>query len=123
MPSLLDYMEQFKEVPRHLAFSLAALMEFYSAGEMNENGFLGYRGETAYHIMDDPEVLHFFADHSNKPLPVFVQEFLSRESFWGQDLTRHSKLTEIVTDQLTKIRTLGIREALRSLEIKGQDLK
>ncbi|MDF2484204.1 MAG: tagaturonate reductase [Herbinix sp.] len=116
MPSLIEYMEKFSAVPKYLAFSVAALMEFYKGTELVEGALIGHRGEITYKIMDDKEVLEFFVENSDREIPQFVVNFLSNKSFWDQDLTELSGLADAVTEYLMDIRSLGMREALKKLD-------
>ena len=113
MPSLLDYIGLFGQLPSRLTFSLAALLEFYSANEIREDALIGCRGDEEYRILDDKEVLEFFATNSQTELEQYVVEFLRKESFWGQDLTKIPNLTEAVLGYVIDIRTMGMRKALQ----------
>ena len=113
MPSFLGYVEQFKTLPKHLTFSLAALMAFYTGSEIREGALIGNRNGEEYKIMDDASVLEFFAANSGKDAKEFSAAFLGREDFFGQDLNSVSGLTDCVSAYLEDIRKLGMREAIR----------
>ena len=113
MPSFLGYVEQFKTLPKHLTFSLAALMAFYTGSEIREGALIGNRNGEEYKIMDDASVLEFFAANSGKDAKEFSATFLGREDFFGQDLNSVSGLTDCVSAYLEDIRKLGMREAIR----------
>lgn len=115
MPSLLGYVEKFGKLPKHLTFSLAALMSFYTGTEIKEGALIGHRGEEEYKILDDADVLEFFAAHSNKPANEFAQAYLSNTKFFGQDLTKIEGLTEAVSSALEEIRTKGMKVALENI--------
>lgn len=112
MPTLLDYAEEKGELPKHLTFSLAALMAFYSFTERGENSLTGYRNGEPYLIRDEAAVLDFFAENAKKDSYEFVELFLKMEQFWGQDLTKVEGLAEWTAEYLEDIRTLGMRGAL-----------
>jgi tagaturonate reductase len=112
MPSLLGYVEKYHSLPRHLTFSLAALMAFYHGTEIRDNALIGHRGDEEYRIMDDQAVLEFFRDNCTKEPAEFVKALLGREDFFGQDLNQIEGFTAAVTEDLTRINTLGMREAL-----------
>lgn len=116
MPSLLGYVEKFGKLPKHLTFSLAALMRFYTGTQIRENALIGHRGEEEYKILDDLEVLQFFAANSDKTAREFTQAFLSHTKFFGQDLTKVKDLAEAVSNALEEIRTKGMKEALEKIE-------
>lgn len=115
LPSFMEYTERFGELPTHLTFSLAALMEFYSGQEIRERKLIGHRDGVEYQILDDYEVLEFFAEYSHGDLAEFVVKFLSNKTFWDQDLTEIPNLTHDITKYLTMIRESGIRNAIRKL--------
>lgn len=112
MPSFLGYIEEKKALPKHLTFSLAALMAFYTGTEIREKALIGHRDGQEYHILDDMAVLEFFRDNSEKQTEEFVQAFLSNESFWGQDLGKIEGAKEAVGSYLNDIRALGMRKAM-----------
>lgn len=112
LPSLLGYVEKFGKLPVRLAFSLAALMAFYSGTEIRGKALIGYRDGQEYQIKDDMPVLEFFRDHCAKETREFVTAFLGREDFFGQDLNRITGLTDAIVNDLTDIREKGMRAAL-----------
>ncbi len=116
LPSLLDYVERFRELPVRMTFSLAALMEFYRAVEIRDGALIGHRSGAEYPIMDDKEVLEFFLENSGKDTLTFVVNFLSNKLFWDQDLTNIPGLQERLIKHLDDIRNIGIREAIRTLQ-------
>ncbi len=113
MPSFLDYYNKFGEVPKHLCFSLAALMQFYSSNKLDGNALCGLRNGEVYKIMDDLDVLKFFAEYSDKPVDVFAKAFLSKDAFWGTDLSPVGDTYKLVCEYLTTIRESSVREAIR----------
>ncbi len=112
MPSLLEYIARKGELPEHLTFSIAALMAFYTGAEIRDKALIGHRDGEEYRIMDDMEVLAFFAENSSKDSKTFTEAYLSREDFHGQDLTKVMGLSEKVASYLEDIRTLGMRKAI-----------
>ncbi|MBE5876936.1 MAG: tagaturonate reductase [Lachnospiraceae bacterium] len=112
MPSLLGYVERKGEVPAHLAFSIAALMAFYTGTEIRDKALIGHRDGQEYNVMDDMAVLEFFAANSSKETAEFVDAYLSNENFHGQDLTKVAGLRDAVVGYLADIRELGMRKAI-----------
>lgn len=112
MPSFLGYIELNKELPKHLTFSLAALMAFYKGTEIRDKALIGHRDGQEYNIMDDMAVLEFFAANSEKPSKEFAQNFLSNVEFFGQDLTEIEGLTDTVAGYLDEIAAKGMRKTL-----------
>lgn len=90
-------------------------MSFYTGTEIKEGALIGHRGEEEYKILDDADVLEFFAAHSNKPANEFAQAYLSNTKFFGQDLTKIEGLTEAVSSALEEIRTKGMKVALENI--------
>ena len=112
MPSLLGYVEKFNKLPEHLTFSIAALMAFYSATDLEDGVLKGKRGNDTYDIKDDPAVLKFFAEESVKDTKTFVHDYLSNTEFHGQDLTLVPGLEDKVAEYLDEIRAEGMEKAL-----------
>lgn len=112
MPSFTEYIRLKGENPKHLTFSLAALMAFYSSEKLEGNALIGNRNGEEYKIMDDLAVLEFFRDYSGKSTEEFAKAFLAKESFWGQDLSALGDTYKLVCGYLDDIRTLGMRAAM-----------
>ncbi|MBR5762772.1 MAG: tagaturonate reductase [Lachnospiraceae bacterium] len=112
MPSFTEYIRLKGENPKHLTFSLAALMAFYTSDKLEGSALIGNRNGEEYKIMDDLAVLEFFKDNSGKPTEEFVKAFLAKESFWGQDLSVLGDTYKLVCGYLDDIRTLGMRAAM-----------
>ena len=112
MPSFLGYIEKYGKLPAKLTFSLAALMAFYTGCEIRDKALIGHRGDHEYNIMDDMAVLEFFRDNSRKASAEFVESFLGREDFFGQNLNEIEGLTAAITAHLENIKTIGMRAAL-----------
>lgn len=116
LPSLLEYVEMYHKLPKHLAFSIAALMSFYSGSELKDNFLIATREDNSYAIKDDKNILEFFAEFSHLSASEFTRLYLSNTSFHGQDLTEVAELCETVTRYLVTIRQQGMRRALELLE-------
>jgi tagaturonate reductase len=112
LPSLLGYVENTGELPKHLVFSLAALMAFYTGDEIRGKALIGHRDEQEYEILDDMEVLSFFQAYSGKETGEWTRRFLGSELFFGQDLNQVKGLTDAVVSYLNEIQTNGMRAAL-----------
>ncbi len=112
MPSLLGYVEKFGKLPVHLAFSLAALMAFYTGTEIRGKALIGNRNGQEYEILDDMDVLEFFRDNCQKDSKEFVTAFLGSETFFGQDLNQVEGLTDAIAGYLDDIKANGMRAAL-----------
>lgn len=122
MPSLIGYVNQFQQIPKHLAFSLAALIEFYSSKEYKEGALIGKRfkeqdTQEEYKIVDEEKVLRFFEEYSDTDIETFTKSFLSKVEFFGQDLTLIKDLESTVVADLKRIRKDGMREAIKCITI------
>lgn len=112
MPSFLDYIKKEGRLPSHLTFSIAALLAFYTGSEIRDKALIGHRDEEEYQILDDADVLKFFAANSGKAPAEFAHAVLSNEAFWGQDLSALPGVEAAVTEYLTVIRADGMRAAM-----------
>ena len=115
MPSFLAYASKEGKLPKHLTFSLAALLAFYTGSEIRDKALIGHRGEQEYQILDDMEVLKFFAANSGKDAKEYAKAVLANQDFWGQDLTEIPGALDAVAGYLAQIRKDGMREAVRTL--------
>lgn len=86
LPSILEYRRLYGKNPKRLAFSLAALIEFYRGDEAN----------------DAPEVISFMKTAS-------VQQILANTEYWDCDL---SFLLGDVLKYVERIGNSGIRQAM-----------
>lgn len=105
LPSFKDYVKNEGELPKLITFSLAALLAFYTANEI-ENGALSAKRQNGdcYLVRDDEAVINFFAESSSKPSSVFVPLALANSDFWGEDLNKFDGLTAEVTRWYDMIR-------------------
>lgn len=115
MPSFLGYIEKEGKVPVHLAFSLAALMAFYTGTEIRDKALIGHRDGQEYNIMDDAAVLEFFAANSGKETKEFVHAVLANTDFWGQDLSALAGVEETIVSYLADIREMGMRKTMEKV--------
>ena len=124
MPSLIAYEQNRKQLPSHLVFSLAALLQFYSGTEYENGVFTGSReadenvsgAEQKYQICDDRAVLEFFSRNGKYTTAEFTEAALGQTAFWGINLNQISGLTRAVTVYLGDIRYNGMRKAMERLD-------
>jgi tagaturonate reductase len=111
LPSLLDYYNRKRELPKKLVFSLAALISFYK----------GKRGEEEIHLADDQDVLDLFHlqwsqyNGTIDSVKNIVSSVLGYEKVWEMDLNQVPGLTAAITNDLFNIETMGMNNALESL--------
>ena len=120
MPSLTEYIARKGALPCRLAFSLAALLDFYQGTEIRDGALIGSRNGEEYPIRDDAPVLAFFAAHSHDAPEALAHAFLSNVDFFGQDLTQEPGLEAYVAQALADIRAKGMRQAMAErFPVKG----
>ena len=82
-------MDVFGKIPQCLTFSLAALIAFYKTNEAN----------------DGEEIMNYMKDAT-------VEQILSREDYWGQDI---SFLLEPVEKYYSIIQNEGMEQAYKEV--------
>lgn len=87
LPTITDYQEKNKSLPKPLVFSLACLIKYYKENEPS----------------DSKAAVEYIKTHD-------VGEILSNADLWGTDL---SDMTDFVNESLAQIKNSGIREAIR----------
>ncbi|MEH7118499.1 tagaturonate reductase [Neobacillus vireti] len=108
LPSLLEYVNRKKELPKKLVFSLAALIAFYK----------GKRGADDIHLEDDQDILDLFRqqwsafDGTMESVRTIVSHVLSFEKNWEMDLNAVPGLTDAVACYLYEIETKGMEKAI-----------
>ena len=125
LPTVKDYVAQNGQAPAGLAFSLAALLNFYhgrfvAGGEyegMREGMREGRRQDQAYPIRDSAEVLALLnaAWQDAADLGKLVTLLLAEPRLWGEDLTRIAGLAEQTAASLTRIKAVGVKAAMAEL--------
>jgi tagaturonate reductase len=111
LPSVLEYIKRKKALPKHLLFSLAALIAFYK----------GERNGEIINLADDQAVLDFFksqwlqVDGSEKSIAKIVHTVLSNLNFWGTDLTKIEGLQNEIVLGLDAILKIGMKAAILNI--------
>lgn len=111
LPSLLEYKKRKGELPKRLVFSLASLIEFYK----------GKRGNEDIKLADNQDILDMYKslwsnyDGTEAGLKKIVTSVLGYEKNWKMDLNKVEGLTDAVTNYLSKIEKLGIKEAVKEV--------
>ncbi len=121
LPSLTGYLKKYGKLPKTLVFSLAALIAFYE-GEKREDGYFGKREANEYKIMDSPDVIDFFASKyaetyasAAEKASALASSVLKKTEWWGEDLSAIEGLENLVKEDLEKIWTLGMVEAMKTI--------
>ena len=115
MPSLLGYLQEKKAVPACIAFSFAALLEFYSRGVLADGKFTAQRGADTYEIRDDLAVIDFFAARHDMDAQTLAADACCCEAFWGRDLSQIPGFVDTVSADLQAIRTEGAGAVMEKL--------
>ena len=89
-------------------------MSLYRAKRLKGDGLVGYRDGIEYKIMDDEKVMEFFDGSVDRDNFKLAEEFLRREDFFGEDMTRYSGLVDTVGKYLEQIKVHGMRKALET---------
>ena len=104
LPSFKDYIKNNGKLPRLITFSVAALLAFYTATDLREDGLYAQRKNgDEYVIHDDRFILEFFAEKSAGSAEALVDAALANVDFWGEDLSTYEGLNEAVTDWYKKL--------------------
>lgn len=115
LPLMDAYAGKNFEMPPCLTFSMAALMMLFAGVRRDEKGVYSIaRGEDTYPLSGDEEMLeamsHLACDMSPDSLSYAV---LSDRVVWTKDLRDVPGLEDSVTQAVTDIQLLGVREAMK----------
>lgn len=117
MPSFLEYIDKFGQLPPCLTMSFAAYIAFFSSDvqELNDRGLVCRRPlGNCYTCSDDRWVLEFYWDHRGDSVQQLVHAVMTDTRMWGQDLTRIAGFEAATVENLKKIRAEGAIAAYRS---------
>ncbi|MEK4235539.1 tagaturonate reductase [Paenibacillus sp. FSL H7-0714] len=116
LPTFTHYNALDEQVPSRLVLGLAALIRLYQVTKMEHGVYEGLTlsGEI-YVVRDDEKVLDRFAEYWNGrsegiSLYEIINEILSDEVLWGEDLSVWSGLVENVKEQFEYLERGGVYE-------------
>jgi tagaturonate reductase len=121
LPSILEYQEQYGQLPEKLVFSLAALISVYKDGVIEGTVMRAQRTKGAYEMKDDVPVLEFLAgawskyDNTTQAALTVSKVVLGNTAMWGRDLNQVPGLTEKTADYLYRITSSGIQAVAEQL--------
>lgn len=115
LPSFKDSYAATGKLPKLLTFSFAALLCFYCSTDRKADYLAGNRNGQEYKIMDDQDILDFFAKAAALEPMEYVRTVASHTAFWGEDLTAYHGFTETVAAYIEKVRAVGMRKVLEDL--------
>lgn len=117
LPTLKDDLRRTGRIPAKTAFSLAALLAFYSSDHFSGDVLEGTACGRTYPITDDRRVLEFFCENSLiLPAEAYVHQALQNGTLWGEDLTAYDSLEPLVLRDLLLIREHGVHSALQEAD-------
>ncbi|MDO3387464.1 hypothetical protein QWI17_16600, partial [Gilvimarinus sp. SDUM040013] len=83
LPSLLDYVEKFNQIPKGITFSLACLIRFYKGDWNNQK----------LPVNDDEAIINEFKNiWKENDYQQISNSVLKNINFWEQDLTKVNQL-------------------------------
>lgn len=121
LPSVVEYYKRNGRTPKHFAFSLAALINFYCSDERGDASLVGHRKvdgkDNTYPIRDDAAVLDFFAANAGKSAADMTEAYFEFEAdaFSKLDGAAMADFKAAVAKDLESIRISGVRTAMKEL--------
>lgn len=103
LPSMAEYYNKFKKLPRNIVFSLACLIKMYGSGRMNNGVFQCNTYGRNYELKDDLSVLKFFDSLYGVSNEEKAKTVLSNIDFWGEDLDNYIGLQSTIVEMLDKL--------------------
>lgn len=117
MPTVLEYFEQKKELPKVLTFSFAAFLSFYHLGqEKGDKCLIGVRGGNSFEIKDDEWVLDDFYALKDASDDELAGSIIDNEKMWGDALKKLPGFKEAVRENLKLIKEKGMYEAMSLIQ-------
>lgn len=113
LPTLKDYYQIERKLPKRIVFGLSALIRFY------EGEWQGSKIE----LKDDDYVLQFFntqwKDFRTNEVSMrdMVEKVLKNPLIWGENLNQVPGLAAMISNYLHEIETKGIRSAMKRISI------
>jgi tagaturonate reductase len=116
MPTVLEYYDQKKELPKVLTFSFAAFLCFYHMGQELKDGTLtAFRDGKEFCIKDDEWVLEAFLKCKDCDLKALADSIIDNEKMWGDSLKKLPGFREAVKADLDLVEEKGMYEAMKTL--------
>lgn len=116
MPTVLEYYEQKKSLPKVLTFSFAAFLSFYHMGkELKDGALVADRSGREFLIKDDAWVLEEFLKLKDASDETLASEIIGNEKMWDNSLKELPGFKETVIDDLKLIADKGMYEAMKEI--------
>ena len=107
LPGLKTYLARKGELPKGLVLGLAAICTYYKGGK---------RGEDEIVPNDDPKIIELLRSlWESGDVRKVASGVLADAFIWGEDLNAIPGLTDLLTADLSLIRTQGMRAAVQSI--------
>ena len=103
LPTLLDYLTTYKEVPKLLSFGLASIITLYK--NVDNNGYSSFEGRH-YPVQESNDRLNHLRNTDN------ILSILGSELFFKNDLTKIPNFEKIIQEYMTSIEKEGLKETL-----------
>ena len=108
LPGVKTYLERKGELPQGLVFGLAAIITYYKGGTRADG--------TPITPNDAPEIMQMLTDlWATGDTQKVAQGVLAAQSIWNEDLNLIPGLTQLLKDDLDKIQSLGMLEAVKTI--------
>lgn len=116
LPSLKAYVQKYQTLPKRITASFAFYIAFYNGTTLTPSGLKAQRKGNEYWVVDDKDVLDFFANNNALPKKELVNKICQNKSFWGEDLSLIDNFVEEVNTYLEIIENEGPYELMKQLE-------
>lgn len=120
LPSFRDSYRENGKIPALLTFSFAALLAFYSGGELRNGKWMGQHDGEWYEILDDQPVLEFFRENADVSAEELTTLAAARTDFWGEDLSGYPEFAAKAGSHLQMIREQGMEAAMKAVLAEGK---
>lgn len=117
MPTVIDYYEQKKALPKVLTFSFAAYLCFYHMGkELKDGALCADRSGSSFLIKDDEWVLGEFLALKDADNELLAKTIIANEKMWDDSLKKLPGFTQEVINDLNLIKEVGMYEAMKRIQ-------
>lgn len=116
IPLLLNYYEEFGVVPQYFARCFAAYLLFMKGTKNIEGKFYGSYEGKEYLIQCDSAEYFYNVWEKNKANEV-VNTVLKNVDLWGSDLSKLKDFEEQVSNHLSNMLLMGVKDAVGSLNV------
>jgi tagaturonate reductase len=117
LPTVKDYAAKHGSAPAGLAFSLAALLNFYRGTFIANGDYVGQRQGQVYPIRDSANILAIMnaAWEGATEMTRVASTLLGDTRLWGEDLTQVPGLAARTAAALERINVVGVKAAMSEL--------